>query len=297
MKRIVFEAVTKYDGRQERPLSVPQIKQIAGRAGRFGLHEKDSVGVCTTLHEEGLPILRESLLVPPEALRVAYLSATSEQFADILQALPSNASLSTAMMVCKYVSRLHPAYEYQDISASITAIEYMDKITSDLTLPDKLMMEQVPAPWRDGLVVKFITKLLHLYAAEMHVDLRQLLKMTQFEDILGDARRTIKKDDKAGVLKTKADTLVSLESLHKCLIGYIWLALRNPVSFPDHAYAVEVKTEAEKAMEWYLDVLSTKMATQKPKKHTKSPRPQNQNHTTLEHDLTEDEGRVTQARG
>ncbi|KAK7688913.1 hypothetical protein QCA50_007604 [Cerrena zonata] len=266
VKRIVFESITKYDGKQERPLSIPQIKQIAGRAGRFGLHEKDSVGICTTLYEDDLPILRDSLPIAPEPLRMAYLQAGAEQYSDILQALPPNSTLSTAMLACKYVAKLHPAYEYQDVVVSMTATDYMDKVTSGMTLPDKFMMQQVPAPWRDGLVVTFMTNLLQLYVNDLRVDLRKLLSSTEFLDILEDARETIRTRNKAKVLKSKADTLVTLESLHKCLIAYIWLAFRNPVSFPDNVHAVELKQESEKAMEWYLEILSEKSGPQKKKK-------------------------------
>ncbi|KAI6046718.1 hypothetical protein EDC04DRAFT_2887558 [Pisolithus marmoratus] len=48
IKGIVFES-NNIDGYVGRPLSVPQIKQIAGRAGRYGLHgELD--GFVTTLY-------------------------------------------------------------------------------------------------------------------------------------------------------------------------------------------------------------------------------------------------------
>lgn len=36
IKRIVFATVQKYDGRANRYITFPQLKQIGGRAGRFG---------------------------------------------------------------------------------------------------------------------------------------------------------------------------------------------------------------------------------------------------------------------
>ena len=43
IKRIIFSGITKFDGESRRKLTVPEIKQIAGRAGRFGLYESGEV--------------------------------------------------------------------------------------------------------------------------------------------------------------------------------------------------------------------------------------------------------------
>ncbi len=39
VRRIVFLQDKKFDGKEKRQLTVPEIKQIAGRAGRFGIHD------------------------------------------------------------------------------------------------------------------------------------------------------------------------------------------------------------------------------------------------------------------
>ena len=39
VRRIVFLEVEKFDGVSRRPLVISEIKQIAGRAGRFGLYD------------------------------------------------------------------------------------------------------------------------------------------------------------------------------------------------------------------------------------------------------------------
>ena len=39
VRRIVFLEMDKFDGNERRPLLLPEIKQIAGRAGRYGLYD------------------------------------------------------------------------------------------------------------------------------------------------------------------------------------------------------------------------------------------------------------------
>lgn len=56
VRRIVFMAVEKYDGRMQRRLNVSEIKQIAGRAGRYGLYE---TGWVNALDESRLNFLKK----------------------------------------------------------------------------------------------------------------------------------------------------------------------------------------------------------------------------------------------
>lgn len=51
IKRIVFCSTSKFDGESHRDLLPEEIKQIAGRAGRFGIHKK---GEVLTMHDEKL---------------------------------------------------------------------------------------------------------------------------------------------------------------------------------------------------------------------------------------------------
>lgn len=73
VRRIVFMEVEKYDGRNTRALEVSEIRQIAGRAGRFGLYETGYVNAMDErkLHflkkqwkNEELPIQKVSLGFP-----------------------------------------------------------------------------------------------------------------------------------------------------------------------------------------------------------------------------------------
>ena len=55
VKRIVFLEMEKFDGISKRPLELPEIKQIAGRAGRYGLHEN---GLVTAMGKKNLNYLQ-----------------------------------------------------------------------------------------------------------------------------------------------------------------------------------------------------------------------------------------------
>ena len=56
VKRSIFLEMDKFDGTGRRPLELSEIKQIAGRAGRFGIHES---GIVTAMGERNLKFLEK----------------------------------------------------------------------------------------------------------------------------------------------------------------------------------------------------------------------------------------------
>ncbi|GAA0152596.1 DNA metabolism protein [Lithospermum erythrorhizon] len=71
ISRIVFSTLQKFDGFEMRNLTVSEIKQIAGRAGRYG--SKFPVGKVTCLDADDLPLLHSSLKSPSPIIEQAGL--------------------------------------------------------------------------------------------------------------------------------------------------------------------------------------------------------------------------------
>lgn len=70
VRRIVFVQTEKFDGNTRRGLSVPEIKQIAGRAGRFGIF---NTGYVTAMGEEPLDYIRDRFDIPEEPIHTVSL--------------------------------------------------------------------------------------------------------------------------------------------------------------------------------------------------------------------------------
>ncbi|HET9645702.1 MAG TPA: helicase-related protein, partial [Burkholderiaceae bacterium] len=67
IRRVLFSTMTKFDGEAERDLSVSELHQIAGRAGRFGIHEEGFVGMLREGDLDGLRVMRALLARQPKA--------------------------------------------------------------------------------------------------------------------------------------------------------------------------------------------------------------------------------------
>lgn len=65
VRRIVFMQTDKFDGVSRRPLKIPEVKQIAGRAGRFGIYDK---GYVNAPGERELAFIRELYQAEEEPL-------------------------------------------------------------------------------------------------------------------------------------------------------------------------------------------------------------------------------------
>ena len=67
IQRVLFSTMTKFDGQDDRPLSESEVHQIAGRAGRYGMHEEGFAGVLAEAEPEAARLLKELLHTAPRA--------------------------------------------------------------------------------------------------------------------------------------------------------------------------------------------------------------------------------------
>ena len=261
IKRIVFEALWKWDGRTERPLSVSQIKQIAGRAGRYGLHGNDAPGgFATTLHARDLPTLRDALATPLRPIGHVYISGTSDAFLNISQALPAASITQTIYEVHIYVSKMRPIYRFEEFVNLSERCNFLDSLAGNLTLDDRDLLMKAPIPWRDPLALDVFAQFLRMYRTSLRVVLSTAFHGTPFLDKLRNIERLVSTNT---FPMSTSRTLSLLETFHKVLVLYIWLGFRNPVTFCDSEEATELKGRVEKALDWCLKGVSWEKVKQR----------------------------------
>ena len=69
IKTILFSKAEKFDGIAQRPLFPSEILQIAGRAGRYGLHENGYVGA---LNKEALSLIKKNFTKEPKKIKTPF---------------------------------------------------------------------------------------------------------------------------------------------------------------------------------------------------------------------------------
>ncbi|RDX47434.1 P-loop containing nucleoside triphosphate hydrolase protein [Lentinus brumalis] len=255
IKRVIFEAVHKWDGGSMRVLSTSQIKQIAGRAGRFGLHDSDAAGVVTTLHEPDLEIVRKALPAPFEPLQYARLHMSVETVTPIVRALPWDAKGATIGDVFLYVSKMAHMFEFQDVYEINDAMKTIDSFADCLTIPSRLIVQNSPCPWRDNYAVDGARAILEIYREKLQVRVEEALHRGRLLHKLNRALLLMQADGPAPDSMTTVQVLNTLETVHKVLDLYLWFSYRYAVAFPDRKNAFDIRQLTELAMDWCLEVL------------------------------------------
>ncbi|KAI0648445.1 P-loop containing nucleoside triphosphate hydrolase protein [Trametes meyenii] len=255
IKRIVFEAVSKFDGGRPRVLSASQIKQIAGRAGRFGLHGDNSQGgIVTTLRPEDLEIVRKALKSPYDTIRYARLPMDVRVFTRIMQVLPQGASQLTAADVFVYVSKVDPRFEVLAIHDLKTCMEFIDQYSECLTVEGRLLVQNSPCPWRDEYSVAGAAALMDVHRDRLQVPIEDLLQRAGLLRKLNTVL-VLMEDDTVPLRPPQVTAYLNqLETVHKVIVMYLWYSYRYSVAFPDQEKAFELRQLTEVAMDWCLEV-------------------------------------------
>jgi ATP-dependent RNA helicase SUPV3L1/SUV3 len=245
--------MSKWDGWMEVPLEVSQVKQIAGRAGRFGMGVKG--GVVTTFEPSDLPLLKDAIDTKPEPLRYARVGFISNTIMDIFEALPHGSTATTVRDALLFCSVLPPSMAVMDPNAKeAETMRYVDSFGQDLTFTERALMLQCPFPSMDDHCKAIMGQVLNTYQNKFLVDLREILLksglLTTLDQVLAS------KQIERILLKPRLD-LASLETLHSVLTVYAWLSLRNSVAFYAYDLAVALRKATQEAMDYCLNSFST----------------------------------------
>ncbi|CAF2073412.1 BnaC01g22760D [Brassica napus] len=230
ISRIIFSTLEKFDGTETRDLTVSEIKQIAGIAGRF--RSQFPVGEVTCLHKEDLPLLHSSLKSPSPIIERAGLFPTYDLLSRYSQAHPK---LGLYKILEHFVenAKLSSNYFISNVEDMMKAAALVDELP--LKLQDKYLFVVSPVDINDEISGRGFAQFAQNYSKTRVVKLREILS-----------------DDTVKVPRTPTE-LKELESIHKVLDLYVWLSLRLEDSFPDREVAASQKSICNVLIEQFLE--------------------------------------------
>lgn len=240
IKRIVFETTYKWTQEGRLPLSVPEIKQIAGRAGRYrtanqALQENvappaKSIGLVTTLEESDLPMVQHALTAEPKPLSAAGIFAPNLVVERFAAYFPPETQFSYILRQMHGLSQLHPWFSLSLIEEQVKIATLIDQF-KDLRVADRMIFCAAPIKCREESMVKVFLEFARCVAEQRSIS---LLEMPHLDlDIL--------EKEPSG----KLEYLHILEVLHLSLVCYIWLSYRFAGIFGERALAIHVKEMVE----------------------------------------------------
>lgn len=230
ISRIIFSTMMKFDGFNFRELTISEIKQIAGRAGRYG--SKFPVGEVTCLDAEDLPLLHSSLKSPSPIIERAGLFPTFDLLA-LYSRLHGTDFFHPILERFLEKAKLSPDYFIAECEDMLKVAAIVDDLP--LGLYDKYLFCISPVDTRDDISVQGLVQFAENYARKGTVRLKEIFTPGTLQ-----------------VPKTH-NQLKELESVHKVLELYVWLSFRVEDSFPDREVAASQKSICSMLIEEYLE--------------------------------------------
>ena len=167
IRRVLFSTLVKFDGEADRQLSVSEVHQIAGRAGRFGLQEAGFVGVLREAEPSAARTLKDLLPRAPRAPRdfkapVAPNPWHIETIADRL----GKRRLGEVLQVFRDQLALDNAhFAVADLDAMVELAGQLDEQAARLSLRDRFVYAQAPVDTRTPAQVSQFLDWAHSHAS------------------------------------------------------------------------------------------------------------------------------------
>ncbi|EER24183.1 Helicase conserved C-terminal domain containing protein [Coccidioides posadasii C735 delta SOWgp] len=253
-KRIIFESVIKRSPVGLERLSVSQVKQIGGRAGRYRSvadamdkskpskrsEEDQNVGFVTCLEDVDLPHIQKCLRAEAEPINAAGILPQDSMITAFTDHFPSDTPFRYLLQRLWNVSQTHPRFFMCDLHSSDVQ-EILDDVPG-LSVTDKLVFLSAPTSTADptsALTLKAFATCVAQHKSGALLDIPELHLEILDVPVSGNK-----------------NYLRSLESLHRSLVLYLWLSFRIGGIFTDRTLATHVKELVEMKMDRALTEFS-----------------------------------------
>lgn len=248
--------MNKFNGLQTETLERAQIKQIAGRAGRFrtaaegdlGRSSKmnlekatQNIGLVTTLEQEHLPIVRRAMRSDLDPITCAGLFPPQNVLVDFAAYFPPGTRFSYMLTRLHEVSHVSQRYKMCLIKDQTAIADLIETVTT-LSVPERIIFCASPAASREQGMAEIVRAFASCVGDRSS---GALLDISALDIQILDSQP-----------KVGSEYLHRLELLHKALVLYLWLSYRLPGVFVSQEMAFYVKSLVEERIERVLSEYS-----------------------------------------
>ena len=262
IKRLVFQTLARKLGGKLESISVPEIKQIAGRAGRYSIATEDTKrgsqaqespsgtnprpakkqsGSVTTLESYDFPMLASAMKSNPEPIRSAGLFPASYIVERFARCFPSDTPFTYLLLRLNDIADTGSRFFLSDMGQNLAIADEIESVRG-LSVKDRLVMCSAPIEPRkpgEGDLARAYARCIAECQGKSVLDFQEL----EIEWLEDDYTVSIK-------------YLEKLERLHRGIILFMWLSWRFTGIFLDRHLATHVKELVEKRIEDTLAQLS-----------------------------------------
>ncbi|MBF0626812.1 MAG: hypothetical protein HQL91_01185 [Magnetococcales bacterium] len=219
IRTILFAQDSKFINRVEHPLTPMEVRQIAGRAGRFGKNEIGFIGT----YQIPLHRIAAAFRTDPLPIRRAHLAPNIDHLLAIAS-LRGERNPALARLFSIFLQTVKPdptVYELADLEDQIVLARIADR-HKGLDLATRFALSAAPVPLREGMAVSAFESMTTTVARDRTLALSKVLP-----------------DDHGGT----GGRLALLETSMRIVSLYCWLHFRFPRHFPDLEQAEDKRRE------------------------------------------------------
>lgn len=210
IKTILFTTDEKFDGKSRRKITVNEIVQIAGRAGRYGHFEAGYLGAT---RRDVLAYISQEFEAPIRTIKPPFkVKINNNQ----LEALASHIKTNSLTKVLKFFADnmyFSGPFRAANISSMLEAAKIVDT-RFNLKLEDKYLLAQAPITTKSTII---------LQAYESYIASVIKKRVCHYKPSITLPKKAI----------TQKDLLLVEDEVKKISL-YLWLSYKMPELFPDH---------------------------------------------------------------
>lgn len=145
IRRIIFSSIDKFDGVAIRPINATEVRQIAGRAGRFGIYEN---GYVNAFDSDDLIHLEHMLTISDLAdLKKLPISPSFNHLYEIAHSLNTHKISEALAYFAERISIESDLFEIAPLQTQTQLAFLVDENAPKLNLKDKFIFTCAPIGW------------------------------------------------------------------------------------------------------------------------------------------------------